>query len=54
MLPLAACSSLVVAQWQARNFIRDKFRVGDVAFFYHSVRHLPATLAPSCVWRSRE
>lgn len=31
-----------VRNYQARNFMRDEFRVGDLAFFYHSSCEVPS------------
>lgn len=31
-----------VRNYQARNFMRDQFKVGDLAFFYHSSCKVPA------------
>ncbi|HRE31076.1 MAG TPA: EVE domain-containing protein, partial [Candidatus Berkiella sp.] len=31
-----------VRNFQARNFLRDQFQVGDLAFFYHSSCKIPA------------
>lgn len=33
-----------VRNYQARNFLRDKFRPGDLAFFYHSSCKTPAIM----------
>lgn len=33
-----------VRNYQARNFLRDKFRLGDLAFFYHSSCKTPAIM----------
>lgn len=34
-----------VRNYQARNMLRDDFRVGDLAFFYHSSCELPGVVA---------
>ncbi len=33
-----------VRNYQARNFMRDQFRCGDLAFFYHSSTNPPAVV----------
>ncbi len=43
-----------VRNYQARNFMRDKFRVGDLAFFYHSSCKVPAIVGMMEVIRTGE
>jgi predicted RNA-binding protein with PUA-like domain len=41
-----------VRNYQARNFLRDDFRVGDRAFFYHSSTDRPAIVGTMTVVRA--
>jgi predicted RNA-binding protein with PUA-like domain len=38
-----------VRNYQARNFMRDKMQIGDLAFFYHSNTKIPAIVGISKV-----